>query len=278
MIVWLNGALVEASEARISPFDHGLLTGDGVFESVRVYGGRPFAWTRHYRRLSQSATGLGLAVPPPDVLLRAVEAAITANGLSEARVRLTVTGGPSLLGSDRGDAGQTLLVAATDLVPFPPTCEVVTVPWPRNERGALAGLKTISYGENVRALAYAKERGAGEALFANTVGDLCEGTGSNVFLVAGGVVRTPPLASGCLDGVTRQLVLEVAPDAGVAVSQDPLPVAALADADEVFLTSTTREVQMVTAVDGRAVPSAPGPVAELLLTAFRRRRDADPDP
>ena len=197
LVVWLDGALVEEHEARVSPFDHGLLTGDGVFETLRVYRGEPYCWTRHYERLARSASGLGLAIPPSAGLRRAALEVIEANGLTDARLRITLTGGPSPLGSERGRVTPTLIVAASALPPPGPAppIEVITVPWPRNERGALSGLKTISYGENVRALAEAKEAGAGEALFPNTRGELCEGTGTNVFVVTGGVLRTPPQES-----------------------------------------------------------------------------------
>jgi branched-chain amino acid aminotransferase len=268
MIVWVSGALVEESDARISPFDHGLLTGDGVFETLRVYGGVPFAWRRHLERLGRSASGLGLAVPPGDELRRAATAVIEANDLSDARLRVTVTGGPAPLGSDRGDAAPTVVVAASTLADRPEAVAVATVPWPRNERGALTGLKTISYGENVRALAVAAAAGAGEAIFANTKGELCEGTGTNVFVVAGGVLRTPPEASGCLLGVTRALVLELAPGLGLKAAETDLPLSALADADEAFITSSTREVQAISAVDGRALPAAPGPLTTRLAEAF----------
>ena len=268
MIVWVNGALVDESDARISPFDHGLLTGDGIFETLRIYGGVPFAWRRHFERLGRSASGLGLAVPSGDVLRRAATAVIEANGLSDARLRVTVTGGPAPLGSDRGDAVPTVVLAASTMAEWPETVAVVTVPWPRNERGALAGLKTISYGENVRALAVAAAAGAGEAIFANTKGELCEGTGTNVFVVAGGVLRTPPEASGCLLGVTRALVLELAPRLGIEAGETDLPLSALGESDEAFITSSTREVQAVSAVDGRPLPAAPGPLTTRLAEAF----------
>ena len=170
VFVWVDGTLSEESVARISPFDHGLLTGDGVFETLRVYGGQPFAWTRHLERLSRSAAGMGLHLPGGEVLREAVAAVLEANRLSEARLRITITGGPAPLGSDRGGAPPTVVVAGSELGPWAETVPVATVPWPRNEHGALAGLKTISYGENVRALAHAAELGAGEAIFANTRG------------------------------------------------------------------------------------------------------------
>ena len=142
--IWCNGELVEADRARVSPFDHGLLVGDGVFETVRVYGGRTFAWTRHLDRLAHSAGGLGLTVPDRDDLRGAADAVLEANGHLEARLRITVTGGVAPLGSERGDAPPTVIVATSELTPWPPSVRVVVVRWVRNERGATAGLKTMS--------------------------------------------------------------------------------------------------------------------------------------
>ena len=278
MKVWVNGILADEDKAFISPFDHGLLTGDGVFETLRVYGGQPFAWTRHLERLARSAAGMELPLPPGDVLREAAADVLDANGLMEARLRITVTGGPSPLGSDRGKASPTTIVSAMELAPRADTVAVATVPWPRNERGALTGLKTISYGENVRALARAAAAGAGEAIFANTRGELCEGTGTNVFLVAGRRLLTPAESSGCLLGVTRALVLELAPRVGVDAAEADLPVAALASADEAFITSSTREVQAIASVDGDALPAAPGRVTALLAEAFSALVGDDPDP
>jgi branched-chain amino acid aminotransferase len=266
--VWVNGALLGVDDARISPFDHGLLVGDGVFETMRVYGGEPFAWTRHLDRLAHSAAGLGLPVPNRDLLHAAACEVLSANAHPEARLRITVTGGVAPLGSERGTAGPTVVVASSALTAWPDSVRVVVVPWVRNDRGATAGLKTTSYAENVRALAFAHERGASEAIFANTRDELCEATGSNVFVVQDGAVATPPASSGCLLGVTRALVLELAVAAGMAVDESPLTLDALRDADEAFLTSTTREVQPISHVDDRAVPSVPGPVAATLTTAF----------
>lgn len=278
MKVWLDGTLLDEAEARISPSDHGLLVGDGVFETFRVYSGVPFAWRRHLDRLAHSAAGLGLAVPDPASLRAAADAVLAANALEDGRLRITVTGGPSPLGSERGDHPPTVLVVAGPMREWPPTTPVVTVPWPRNERGATAGLKTISYAENVRALAFAHERGAGEAVFANTRGELCEATGSNVFVVKDGFVATPPASSGCLLGVTRALVLELCAGLGIPAGEPALPLGALAGADEAFLTSSTREVQPVSAVDGTALPSAPGPVTARLARAFTELVGRDPDP
>ena len=260
-------------EARVSVFDHGLLTGDGVFETLRVYASTPFAATRHLERLARSAAGLGLGLPDAAVLREAMVAVVTANGIVEGRVRLTVTGGPSPIGSERGGAPPTVIVAGGALPAWPPTTDVALAPWPRNDRGPLAGLKTTSYGENVVALEWARQRGAGEAVFANLAGELCEGTGSNIFVARGGRLLTPPLSSGCLAGVTRDLVLML-----VNAEERNLPLDALAGADESFLTSSTREVQPVRSVDGRPLAQAPGPLTKAAADAFAAlvARDLDP--
>lgn len=272
-MVWLDGRLVDAAGAGVSVFDHGLTVGDGVFETLRVYDGRPFAARRHLERLAASAAGLRLALPPPEVVRRAVGDVLTANQVGDGVVRVTVTGGAGPMGSARGGAGPTVVVVSADLMAWPPTADVAVVPWPRNERGALAGLKTISYGENVVALAWAVEHGADEALFANLAGNLCEGTSTNVFVALDGRLHTPPLTSGCLAGVTRQLVVE-----SCNVVERDLSVDELAGAEEAFLTSSTREVQAIRAVDGAPLPAAPGPLTEAAARALTELVGRDMDP
>ncbi len=267
-VVSVDGELLPASAARVSPFDHGLLVGNGVFETLRVYGGVPFAWTRHVQRLARSADGLGLETPDTERLRTTVDAVLHANRLAEGRVRITVTGGPSPLGSERGDAPPTVIVAAGPMAPWAASTTVVAVPWTRNEHGAVAGLKTISYAENVRALAFAREHGGGEAIFANTAGNLCEATGSNVFLALDGTLCTPTESAGILAGVTRALVLELCTREGIPAEERDVPVNALARADEALLTSSTREVQAISHIDGTALPAAPGPVTAAIAAAF----------
>jgi branched-chain amino acid aminotransferase len=278
MKIWLNGALTPLEDAAISPLDHGLVVGDGVFETVRVYRGEPFAWTRHAQRLHASAEGIGLTAPPIDELRAAADAVLAANDLTEARLRITVTGGPAPPGSRRATVPPTVVVVAFALEPTSDTAAVMVVPWTRNEGGALAGLKTISYAENVRALAHVEARGAHEAIFANTQGNLCEATGSNVFLVLDGQCCTPPLSAGCLNGVTRQILLEIAPDTGVPIEERDVPVDALRRADEAFVTSTVRELQPIVSVDGVALASCPGPSTERLSAAFTDLTNRAVDP
>ncbi|MEU4263581.1 MULTISPECIES: aminodeoxychorismate lyase [Streptomycetaceae] len=273
MRIWVNGELRDADDARVSVLDHGLTVGDGIFETVRVSGGRPFALTRHLDRLTRSARGLGLPDPGLDEVRRAVAAVIEANPMPLGRLRITYTGGLSPLGSDRGDAGPSLVVALGEAPRRPDSTAVITVPWTRNERSALAGLKTTSYAENVVALARAHEHGATEALFANTVGQLCEGTGSNVFVVLDGRIHTPPVTSGCLAGITRALAVE-----WTGAQETDLPLDVLERAEEIFLTSTLRDVQAVHRVDGRELPGAPGPVTAKAMRIFDERADDDLDP
>jgi branched-chain amino acid aminotransferase len=181
------------------------------------------------------------------------------------------------MGSGRGDSGPTLIIAIAPAAPQPSATTVSVAPWPRNERGALAGLKTTSYAENVVALARAAELGATEALCADTRGRLCEGTGSNVFVVVGGKLITPTTATGCLAGVTRGLVVE-----WCGAAQADVDLSVLETAEEIFLTSTTRDVQAVTAVvwdDGRRRElAAPGPVTARAAATFAERAAADPEP
>jgi len=272
-MIWVNGRLSSDDDARVSPLDHALLTGDGVFETLKVKGGVAFAVRRHLERLTRSAAGLALDAPPPEAVRSALTDVIAANGLADGVARITLTAGPAPLGSDRGSAGPTLIVACGPPRGWGDAAAVAVAPWPRNERSALAGLKTVSYAENVIALRWARERGAEEAVFANLAGRLCEGTGTNVFVGTGGRMLTPPLASGCLAGVTRDLLLEL----GV-VSEEDLPVSALADADEAFITSSTRDVQPISSVDDTALPATPGPLTKAAADAFRdlQERDADP--
>lgn len=272
MKLWVNGALHDAETAQVSVLDHGLTVGDGIFETVKAERGETFALTLHLERLTRSARGLGLPDPDLDEVRRACAAVLEANPMELGRLRITYTGGLSPLGSERGDAGTSLVVALGETSRRPDSTAVITVPWTRNERGALTGLKTTSYAENVVALARAREQGGSEALFGNTVGRLCEGTGSNVFVVVDGRIHTPPVSSGCLAGITRALAVE-----WTGAEETDLPLEVLQSADEIFLTSTLRDVQAVHRVDGREL-AAPGPVTAKAMRIFDERAAQDRDP
>ncbi len=282
-VVWLDGALRDPTSACLHWSDHGITVGDGVFETIKMVGDAPFALEAHLERLERSAAALLLPVPARSEILHAVSQVAGQWGFTRgqdavARLRVTVTGGRGPAGSDRGITGPTLLVSASEMTLTREPTDVAIVPWTRNESGALAGLKTTSYGENVVALAHARRAGATEAIFANTRGELCEGTGTNVFLEHDGALVTPPLASGCLAGITRALLMEalLAGDAesangtgtGLVVVERALPISALIEAQEAFLVSTGREVQPIARVDGQALAKVRGPLTTAAMAAW----------
>jgi branched-chain amino acid aminotransferase len=270
----MNGTLLDDPTAgAIAVADHGFTVGDGVFEAIKVVEGVPFALTRHLDRMATSAAGIGLPAPDLAEVRRGVAEVLAAQHLPLGRLRITFTGGPAPLGSGRGHAAPTLVVVADEMTAQAATTTILTVPWPRNERSAIAGLKTTSYAENVVALAEAQRHGATEAIFANTVGHLCEGTGSNIFYVLDGELRTPTLASGCLAGVTRALVVQWC---GAREIDEPIERVE-AEATEVFLASTTRDVQGVTRWGSRTF-EAPGPITREAAVTWRRQETEDPDP
>jgi branched-chain amino acid aminotransferase len=269
-VVWLNGELVDEA-ASVSVMDHGLTVGDGVFETLRVYRGVPFARRRHLDRMLRSGAGLGLTMPDRALLERAMDEVTAAAAMDDARLRLTVTGGVGPPGSGRGDGPPTVLALVCPLDPVPAVADVITVPWTRNENSPLAGLKTTSYGENVVALARAKAAGANEAIFANTKGELCEGTATNIAVLVDGVLVTPPLSSGCLAGVTRELAIE-----HCGIVERSLPYGVLHEVQEACLLGTTREVHPIGSIDGRALDL--GETTRAARAAFGAlvARDLDP--
>nr|WP_297422364.1 aminotransferase class IV [uncultured Actinotalea sp.] len=284
LVVWADGRLLAAGERVLSPVDHGLTVGDGVFETCGVAGGRAYALTRHLERLRVSARGLGLPDPDED-LLRGAVAEVLAHAPAAGRLRITVTAGLGPLGSGRTPGEpQTVVVVAGPGGAVPPVpARVVRVPWVRNERSAVAGLKTTSYAENVVALARATTQGADEALLANTVGDLCEGTGSNVFVEVGGELLTPALSSGCLAGITRALVLEWSADAGLPVREakpGELPWSVLQDVvgrgTGLALTGSVRTAVPVVALDG--TPLEVSPLTQRVVDLYAERAADDLDP
>ena len=243
--------------------DEGVLRGRSVFETLRVYGGAPFKLDAHLDRLAASAARLRLAAPPSDSFAAAVSEAIEAGGAPDAALRLLWTAGRE------GGGPPTGLVLVSTL---PPDHErlrerglrLAVVPW---AAGALAGAKSTSYAENIAAQAEAASRGDDDALLVASDGTVLEAPTSNVWFREGERLFTPSLALPLLAGVTRATVCELAPRAGYEVEEGRFPLERLLDADEVFLTSSVREVMPVTAVDGK--PVAKGPAAAALQAALR---------
>lgn len=277
-IVWLNGSFVPEDEARISPFDHGFIVGDGCFETLISYYRTPFAFSRHYDQLAHSAAQLGVkGIPRKEELFQATRELILQNRIIDPiRIRLMVTGGVSGLGGDRDANSCTTLVCTAQAPNLGEFCTVQVVPYLRNEKSALAGITSISYAENLVALAKARELGADEAIFANTQGQLCEGAGSNIFWVEDEVVYTPPVSAGARAGVTRALTIELCGQMGIACHEIDAPIDLLNHAKEVFLTSTTREIQPVVAINERRMVA--GATTLLLKKAYKDMIEDHLDP
>lgn len=270
--VWVDGVSYEDhDEARIAALDSGVIVGNGVFEALKVTERGPFAVRRHLERLDRSARALGMPVPDHEFIKRGIAEVIDGRRYPEGKIRITYTAGRGPLGSQAAFGPPTVVVAADSREVSEPSTQIVTAPWTRNEHGALAGVKSTSYAENVRALAYAADRGASEAILINTAGHVCEGTGSNLFCVFGSEVITAPLGSGPLAGITRDLILE-----WCEVKEADLTLAEAMSADEVFLTSSLRDVQAVHAWD--AVELAVGPVTKQVSEIFAERSAADLEP
>lgn len=283
-VIWSGGRLRGVDELLVSGVDHGLTVGDGVFETCAVYEGQTFALTRHLRRLARSAAGLGLPAPDEDEVRAAARAVLEA-APGAGRLRITYTGGPGPLGSYRfapEEQRPTLVVLAGPATRAEES-RAVRVPWVRNERSAVAGLKTISYAENVVALAEALRQGADEAVLANTVGELCEGTGSNVVVERDGELVTPALSSGCLAGITRELLLEWSAEDGLPVREAAPGELRYEVLDEVLdgrahltLCGSIRNVSPVVALDG--VDVSAGPLSRRAQELFQRRAHERLDP
>ena len=277
-LIWLNGEFVQEVDARVSVFDHGLLTGDGVFETLIAYDNNPFAYTRHYRRLERSAKAFNLNVPDINLIRNACVKVLDSTSIFPARLRITITGGVAPLGSEKGRSKENVIIASNIAPVQPDFSDVITVSFPRNEHGALSGLKTTSYGENVIALAQAHSVGAKEAIFGNVSGNLCEGTGSNIFVSHQGKLITPPLSSGCLAGVTRSLVIEICERFRIPVSEENLKIDSLENVEFAFLTSTLREVQPIETINGIKLPIVLNSTVQKIKDEFKSLISENPDP
>ncbi|MFM7181237.1 MAG: aminotransferase class IV [Verrucomicrobiales bacterium] len=272
--VWCNGGLLPPNESSISPFDAGFTLGAGCFETLLALRGEPFEWERHHARLTEGLARLGLRPPDRDMLRAACRETAKAAGLPRLRLRVTVSAGPQLPGGSLDPTVEpTIRITASVPHPVPASLCLATVNGRRNPDSPLAGTKSISYAENLVFLAEARRAGADEALILNTRGEICESATANIFFVRGGILRTPPVESGCLPGVARALVLEDAAILGFNVDTSDCLPGEIAVADEVFLTSSTRGVVAVSALDGKRIPMAPGPMTTRLAEARRQRED-----
>lgn len=274
----VNGLVTPGDEARVSVFDDGFLFGDGVYETLRTYGGRLLHLDRHLLRLRASAARLGIGVPlDDDAWRRRAEDLLGRAGNAESYLRIVLSRGvgDASYGRER-PGGPTVVLIVKPFEPWPESCysqgvEVAVVATRRNHRESLdPAIKSSNLLNNVLAAREARARGAFEAVLLNLAGEVAEGSSSNLFVARGGGLRTPPLAAGILPGLTRGLVLEIARSLGLAAEEGTLRAADLPAADEVFLTSTLKEVMPVRSVDGVPVGDGrPGPLTLRLLGAYR---------
>lgn len=265
--VWLNGRLVPANEATVSVVDRGFLLGDALFETMRAYGGRVFRLAEHLDRLARGAQRIGL--PLPGGLADAVAETLSANGLADAAVRLTVTRGPGT-GLTPPEHPEPTVVIAARPASKPP--DAVRAKWARgrvNEHATTAGLKRPAYLDAVVEMGEARTAGYDDVLFLDTAAHLVEGAYSNVFVFAHGMLRTPPPTCGILPGITRATVLEIAAGQGPAAAEEALDPAVLDEAEEAFLTSSLREIVPLVSVGGRPIGRGePGPVTRGMQAAY----------
>jgi len=274
---WLNGSLVPPSEARISVFDHGLLYGDGVFEGIRYYQGVPFRLDEHLERLDQSAQALALDIPySGEALAAAIALVIDAFGIPDGYIRLVVTRGDGKLGIDPRSCPQASVFAIADqlsLVPDAVRRNGARLIIAATRRLPLDGLdpriKSLNYLNHVLARIEANSVGADEAVLLNRAGYVTEGSVENIFIVANGVLLTPPTSDGALEGITRNAVLELAGRLGIPAAEKSLAPYDLYTADECFLAGTGAELIAVREVSGRQLRSAERPVFRRLQRAFR---------
>ncbi|MEE9284388.1 MAG: aminotransferase class IV [Dehalococcoidia bacterium] len=275
-IVYLNGRYVAADQASVSVFDHGLLLGHGVFETMRAYGGAVFRIDEHLARLVRGAEEVGILLGGErSALEQAVTGVLQANRLADARVRLTVTAGPGPGRPVFPATGQpTVIVTAEEMPPPPKTYEhgyrVIVASRTRSSQSALAAIKSTSFLENLLARADAQVRGADEAIILNEQRCVAECSQANVFFVQRARLLTPAPECGILRGIARETVIQLATDAGMSVEQTWITMEEMAEASEAFATSSMIEVMPVTTIDGRPVGDGrPGEVTRLLARAYR---------
>jgi branched-chain amino acid aminotransferase len=276
--VYINGKLYDRDEAKISVYDHGLLYGDGVFEGIRVYNGKVFRHQEHINRLYESARHIALEIPmSPGDMMQAVNDTVKANSKVEGYIRLVVTRGPGNLGLDPRSCKPNIIIIVDDISLYPKELyenglKIVTASLIRNHPNALnPRIKSLNYLNNILAKIEAIRAGCLEALMLNHKGEVAECTGDNVFVIKNGILRTPPPDAGILEGVTRNLVIELAKKMGIPFAEATLTRHDIYAADECFLTGTAAEVIAVTECDGRVIGAGKqGPVTKQLRDAFVR--------
>lgn len=276
--IWIDGEWCDKSSARVSVFDHGLLYGDGVFEGIRVYAGKVFRLQEHLDRIYDCAHAILLNIPMPKAEFGAViEEAVRRSGMQEAYIRPVVTRGIGDLGIDPRKCERPTMIVIVDAINiWPPErfqqgLNVITAGTPIPHREALSPrVKSLNYLCHAMAKMEANHAGADEALMLDASGHVAEGTGQNVFVIKGGVFRTPPIHAGILAGVTRSVVMQLAREAGHTVREEMLNRFDVYTADEAFLTGTASEIAPIRSYDGRVIgPGRAGPITLDLMARFK---------
>ena len=277
--VYISGKLYDKSDAKISVFDHGLLYGDGVFEGIRIYGGKIFKLKEHVDRLFESARAIKLEIPMSrEQMAKAIQDTVTANNKRDGYIRPVVTRGAGTLGLDsRKTSDPQVIIIVDDISLYPPELyenglEIATVATIRNHPAALnPRIKSLNYLNNIMAKMEGVQQGCLEALMLNHKGEVAECTGDNVFVVKGGTLYTPPTDAGILEGITRGVVLDLAREARIPLHEAALTRHDVFTADECFLTGTAAEIIPVVKCDGRVIGvGKPGPITKQLREAFQR--------
>jgi branched-chain amino acid aminotransferase len=276
--IWLDGEWLDRDTAKISVFDHGLLYGDGVFEGIRVYGGRIFRLREHLERLYDSARAIWLTIPiPMDEMTTLTEEAVRRSGLEEAYIRHVITRGQGDLGLDPRKCPKPTVVIIVDAIRLWPAeayergLRVVTAGTPMPHREALSPrVKSLNYLPHILAKIEGIQAGADEVLMLDSAGSVAEGSGQNIFVVKRGRIRTPPPHAGILKGVTRDAVMELAVEAGYDMAEETLNRYDVYTADEAFFSGTAAEIVFIREVDGRVIGDRAGPVTSDLAKRFQR--------
>jgi branched-chain amino acid aminotransferase len=275
--IYISGKLVPKEDAKISVYDHGLLYGDGVFEGLRIYSRKVFRLEEHVERLYNSAKAIWLTIPiSPQEMCQAINDTVRANELVDGYIRAVVTRGAGSLGLDPNKCANPQVIIIADEISLYPAelyekgLEIVSVSVMRSHPAALnPRIKSLNYLNNILAKIEGLQAGCIEALMLNHKGEISECTGDNIFLVRKGVLYTPPIDAGILEGVTRHAVIDLAKEAGTEVREVPLTTHDVYIADEVFLTGSAAEVIPVVKVDSRTIGTGkPGPLTLELSQRF----------